>query len=295
MAFLLGEHVRVPGLVELIVQYARSVVYVWRSNGACDTFDPETGGWAVGSVVLKNWCGTVASAAGQLYFYASGVMYRPRPDGTFTRDVSPWEALLRLLPDTRVATFKNHMYLVGGHLPLDGAIRYCPTTARWEQCPGLLDSRFHHELVPLGHRLYAIGGATHFPACRTLSSVETFDGRRWTAVASLRRARSLAACAACRGRLYVCGGSTAEVHTADATVEVYDPRRNTWSFVAPLPVPVRSATAFAVSGMLYVCGGVGPGYLGSRAVQRYDPTRDRWERLPTDCPWSMQHHTCAVV
>ncbi|WP_033289141.1 Kelch repeat-containing protein [Amycolatopsis jejuensis] len=87
------------------------------------------------------------------------------------------------------------------------------------------------------------------------------------------------------GRVYVAGG----VHfTADGRltttnrVEVYDPRRNSWSEVAPLPVALNHPNLAAVGGRLYVLGGLAGGDSW-RAVPDsyvYEPWTGRWTPLP---------------
>ena len=78
-------------------------------------------------------------------------------------------------------------------------------------------------------------------------------------------------------KLYIAGGQS-----ADATpivydqVSRYDSTTNTWSNVAPLPVPVSQAATGAANGKIYVAGGFIGGTSVTNALRIYDIATNTW-------------------
>lgn len=96
-------------------------------------------------------------------------------------------------------------------------------------------------------------------------------GDSWRDICPLRQARPRCRLVALDGHLYAIGGECL------ATVERYDPRRDRWAFVAPLP-----RDAFAVAHAATACDGdifVTGGTLRSLLL-RYDPRGDSWATNP---------------
>lgn len=146
---------------------------------------------------------------------------------------------------------------------------------------------------------------------RVHESVEIWNARdnSWRELSPMREARFLHAAAIDRsGRLFVFGGSAADPSTmqekgesaesfrrrADenataanaslASVEMYDPKTNTWSARASLPTPRQAMGAdLGADGRIYVVGGA-PSYAHPRpmaVVEIYDPVTDTWETGPS--------------
>lgn len=113
--------------------------------------------------------------------------------------------------------------------------------------------------------------------------------RGWFPLASTNIPRAEAAAATVRGRIYLAGGFTTGLVTTNQ-VERYDPRRDRWRFVSPMPITLNHPAAVGHRGKLYVLGGYRQGVSNpglstraldaSRAFLRYDPETDRWSRLP---------------
>jgi N-acetylneuraminic acid mutarotase len=58
--------------------------------------------------------------------------------------------------------------------------------------------------------------------------------------------------------------------------EVYDPRLDSWTTVAPMPTPRHGIGAVAIDGRIYVPGGATREGLGAvAAVEAYDTPSDR--------------------
>lgn len=82
--------------------------------------------------------------------------------------------------------------------------------------------------------------------------------------------------AALAGRIYVIGGFNATGGVV-ATVEVYDPARDAWASVKPLPVAGHHVNAAPVGGKLYVVGMLqGTSFTASGLSYAYDPGADEW-------------------
>ncbi len=115
-----------------------------------------------------------------------------------------------------------------------------------------------------------------------VSMAQAQDTGRWLKFAPLQIPRGEVAVAEVLGKIYVIGGFDGERRTS-AVVEVYDPSRDQWSQIAPLPRGLNHPMAVGWQGKLYVLGGyLGPG-LGNATnlVFEYDPTKNEWqERAP---------------
>jgi N-acetylneuraminic acid mutarotase len=119
---------------------------------------------------------------------------------------------------------------------------------------------------------------------QTTAAVERYDLRRnrWRRVADMPLALNHPAAAAWRGRLYVVGGYTGAgggLAGESAALLRYDPARDRWSRLPPMPTP-RAALAVGVIGnRLYAAGGA----AGGRALttlEVFDLRRRRWRSGP---------------
>ena len=79
--------------------------------------------------------------------------------------------------------------------------------------------------------------------------------RTWERVASMSQRRSYVAAAELAGRIYAAGGLVGATGRPLATVSRYDPGRDAWTTLAPLPEPRAGAGAAGHDGALYVIGG----------------------------------------
>ena len=106
---------------------------------------------------------------------------------------------------------------------------------------------------------------------------------RWRTLARSILARTEVAAARIGGRAYVVGGFAAPGGATSDVVEVYDLARDRWARVKPIPQAVNHAAAVAYDGDLYVVGGytAAAGLVAeTNALWRYEPSAERWSRLP---------------
>ena len=106
----------------------------------------------------------------------------------------------------------------------------------------------------------------------------------WTYAQAMSQRRSYIAAAQLGEEIYAAGGMVGESGRRLATFQRFDPKTNAWQTLAPLPQPVRAATAAALPGAVYVIGG-DPVHGDGREVYAYDVARGVWEeRAPLPAP-----------
>lgn len=118
-------------------------------------------------------------------------------------------------------------------------------------------------------------------------AVSNTDGEKWQIISELPTQRTGFATAVVDGKIYLIGGTPFQNRHGPyglSTVEVYDPKTNSWEQVADMPTPRTSTEAAVVNGTIYVCGGYNG--IDNRAVnlkfldivEAYDPKTDTWAR-----------------
>lgn len=139
--------------------------------------------------------------------------------------------------------------------------------------------------------IYVIGGDNC--SCVPLTTVEEYDPETnsWRARAALPTGRwNLGAATGADGRIYAVGGQGGEPCGANVlgTVEVYDPRFDTWTTCASMPTPRSSLGVVAgANGKIYAIGGEDQtGILD--IVEEYDPISDTWTQK-ADMPYAQSH------
>ena len=94
------------------------------------------------------------------------------------------------------------------------------------------------------------------------------------------------------GLIYTFGGETGhEVYHRQQTGNyAYDPSTDTWTTLAPIPIPLShdEATTFIRNGMLVIAGGQTDDAASTNIIQEYDPATDRWFLLPSTLPQILQ-------
>lgn len=104
--------------------------------------------------------------------------------------------------------------------------------------------------------------------------------RPWSNGAAMPSQRSEVAAAEVGGKVYVVGGfgqGAGGGLTVEAIVDEYDPAKDQWRTVAPLPMGVHHPASASVGGKLYVMGGYDDGGRPLNRVFEYDPAVNRWQ------------------
>ncbi|MBI4854169.1 MAG: hypothetical protein HY819_20420 [Acidobacteria bacterium] len=105
----------------------------------------------------------------------------------------------------------------------------------------------------------------------------------WSRTRPVNDARQEVGVAELNGKIYLIGGfrtsSSGRLEVA-TTVEVYDPKTDQWSFVAPLPEPLHHTTAVSLAGRVYVIGGYNTlSFNPVASAYRYDPQANQWTKI----------------
>ena len=152
--------------------------------------------------------------------------------------------------------------------------------------PMLKDARQHHTATLLLDGRVLVVGGRGADGLSTLASCELFDPKKnkWSSCAPLSVARSHhAATALDDGRLLVTGGTTHESsegqnrYVALASAEIYDPKKNAWTTVAPMTDARNGHTAtLLLDGTVLVVGGAREQRQHLTSVERFDPKVNTW-------------------
>jgi N-acetylneuraminic acid mutarotase len=92
-------------------------------------------------------------------------------------------------------------------------------------------------------------------------------------------------------KLYVIGGRPTGKSSNLNVNEVFDPKSNSWTTLAPMPTERGGIAAAAVNGEIYVFGGESPDTTFN-AVEKYSPQKNVWT---ADVPMPTPRHGLAAV
>ena len=127
--------------------------------------------------------------------------------------------------------------------------------------------------------VYLTGGDTSQGRSQALYAYDP-STRVWTSRAPYPgTARDHVGIAAAAQSLYILGGIVAWPAPAVSTVQRYDVVANTWTEVAPLPLPRGSMAVAPINGKIYAAGGLRDGAAVSDFTV-YDPAANVWQTLP---------------
>ncbi len=197
-----------------------------------------------------------------------------------------------------IAALAGEIWVLGGYTySADGGDRrkvldlveiYDPKIRRWRRGPPLDVPRAELVALTAGERLYVIGGADEKRELTSVLSIAAGEGR-WRVEPEAPRAFRQASGCTLDGRIYI-GRSRSDEHPQVPGLYVYDPRRRTWwTGAAPMPIgPPNAPLTAAFRGEVWVMGGWGTKH--GRAVYRYAPTTDTWQRgpdLPIPLGWGV--------
>lgn len=204
------------------------------------------------------------------------------------------------------AVVNGRIYVIGGagedSKPFGSVQVYDPATGTWAARANMPTSRGLFGTSAEGGTIYAIGGTTR--GLDKLAVVEAYDTATdtWTRRADMPTPRNALSAAVVDGKIYAIGGwgydrpkggweSIDPTTTGQdfSTMEVYDPKTDTWATRAHMPTPRSHMTASAFGGKIYAIGG-GARIVAGRSgewlplLEVYDTATNRWARaadLPT--------------
>jgi len=188
-----------------------------------EIYDADADLWTSGAdLPAARSGGAVAAAAGKLYVFGGNVGSDTLLSSTLEYDpVSQVWAERAPMPSgarsqAAAAALNGHIYVAGGWPALRTLERYDPATDSWEVLAPMPTGRQSPGLVSLDGHLYAIGGGDGWEG---LSTVERYDPATgsWVRFAPLDSpVRAGVAAVATAGRIFVFGGSDAEVSANSA-------------------------------------------------------------------------------
>ncbi|WP_240741689.1 kelch repeat-containing protein [Deinococcus sp. KSM4-11] len=209
------------------------------------------------------------------------------------------------------------IYMAGGFLgnhpgpQTDHVWRYDTHTDTWTALPPLPGARGAGALVRVGRDLHYFGGTERTDAGLYLRDdsdhwVLNLDvPTAWQSRAPLPNARNHIGAVVLDGLIYAVGGQHLgdEAHGDLRDVHRYDPATDSWTSIAPLPLPLGHITASTViwNGRIVVVGGVTLATNGgaiegkeSNTVLTYDPSLNKWSAL-TSLPGPRQSPVAGVI
>jgi N-acetylneuraminic acid mutarotase len=185
------------------------------------------------------------------------------------------------------------LYVVGGYdnmrKPSNKLFVYDPTNNKWQEGKPMPTVRGALTAAFINGTLYAIGGNSTNP----LNTNEAYDPQNntWIEKAPMPTARHHHASAIADGKLYVFGGRQLDNSTKSFIItldkdEMYDPEKNTWITLEPMPSKRGGlAAANSSNGQINVIGGeIPPGSNETIRMfynnEKYDPKTNKWTSEP---------------
>jgi N-acetylneuraminic acid mutarotase len=198
------------------------------------------------------------------------------------------------------------LYIVGGlgtsNFATNVVEAYEPRTGAWATKAPLPTARAGVAVAAVDGTLYAIGGVEIGYFTNTnYRVVEAYNPitNTWVQKSPMPTARCCMAIAVIDGLVYVAGGTRSAGHSvseSSASLEVYDPKTDSWLTKAPMPIGRGSVAGGVVDRLFYVAGGTLDGSTASiqSRVEAYDPSSNSWN-LRTPMPTSRAAAGAAAV
>jgi N-acetylneuraminic acid mutarotase len=260
------------------------------SVATVQVYDPATDSWRL-TTPLPMALNHIMAASANGRLYVIGGQPTAEGNGPFVNTVYEYDpagatwTTRAPMPTARssgaAAVIDGRIYVAGGRPPRgsDFAV-YDPRQNAWRALPNLPTQRNHLAAAAIGGRVYVVGGrfGAGFQSDRT-DAVEVYDpaANTWTARAQMPRPRGGVNGLEALGCVHIFGGEgNPDVPSGVfPDHDVYNPQTNTWTKLAPMPIPVHGVTGAAfVNGLIYLPGGgtsIG-GSSGSTHHQVYRPS-----------------------
>ena len=171
---------------------------------------------------------------------------------------------------SRADTQKSNPFSDHSAAPTDQMLVLSP---RWSSRAPMPSTRARLAVVALDGLVYAIGGDVS-GAVVTLNEAYSPEQNAWQSRAAKPTAVSNVGAVAVGGLIYVPGGMLADGHVTDV-FETYDPVKDVWAALKPLPQPLCAYAIAALDSRIYLFGGWdGQHYLDT--VRVYETLTGAW-------------------
>jgi N-acetylneuraminic acid mutarotase len=254
---------------------------------AHQVYDPTKDSWRTVAPLPRNLDHIQGVALDGRIYYVGGLAAWPKPHvGSVyiydpeTDRFSSARPMARGRGAGGVAAYRGKIYYAGG-LHDGRAVSwfdvYDPKRNSWSRLPDMPRARDHFHAAVVGGRLYAIGGRDTMLG-KEIAATDAFDfatGKWVTGLAPIPTTRGGFAAAVVGREILVIGGE--DKHRAHAEVEAYDPRRDRWRSLDPMPTARHGTQAVVCDGAVYVAtGGAAPeGDHPTDVLESYTPPGSR--------------------
>ncbi|MCR9143969.1 MAG: DUF6519 domain-containing protein [bacterium] len=223
-------------------------------------YDPATDSWSDGPTGMSLRHNGAGAVVHNTIYYLTGQVQGPAGDVTTNEAYSPAIYF--------AAQCKSDAVVPPAPAP-------APFQLDWTAIAALPSDRVGGVAATVNDRAYYIGGDDAGAAAT--ASLYEYDPAQdlWTQRASAPGARTYAAGVVHDDRIYVFAGiQNGVIQTAS---DVYDPVRNEWSSLEPIPSSrFYVGAAKTLSGRIFVVGGRDSGGTGLPTNEEYDPVADAW-------------------
>lgn len=265
---------------------------VWKPIGMVYEYDPATDKWTKKKpMALPAHHVALAEYHGKIYAFGGFVAPTSGPaawvpiNNSWEYDpaTDSWKALAPM-PMKRgspvAAAVGDKIYVIGGATTPPGSTQisidfsheqvglgnvqeYDPVHDTWRERAPMPTPRNHAAIGVVNGKIYVIGGrvgAAFISIATDVSAVEEYDPAtdHWSAPrARMPTARSALVGGVYEGRIYVAGGEIQDPHMMATfrTVEAYDPAKNAWEEMPPMPVSRHGLAGGVIGKRLYLVGG----------------------------------------
>ena len=248
-----------------------------------DAYDTRDDSWTtVAPLPLALNHGNVATVNGKIYvlgglnatgavFGAVGNSYQYDPVQDQWTELAPMPAGTER-GSAAIGVHGTKIYLAGGLqrlvvLPggpqdsVDTVSVFETKTSKWSQLPRLPARRDHVGGAIIHGTFYVLGGRDRGlvnvrDTVYALDLGAPYDG--WSERAKMPTARGGVATGVVKNKIYIFGGEGNPANGSRGVFpqnEVYDPRRDRWQRLAPMPIPRHGTGAVAIGNTIYIPGG----------------------------------------
>jgi DNA-binding CsgD family transcriptional regulator len=197
-----------------------------------------------------------------------------------------WWAILVVLGTLIIGAF-----LIGQNAADNNPEPVTESDNRWQTLAPLPDKTSRLAAISYNNFLYAIGGETEEGASSHTWQYD-ININQWAALEDKPTAVKDIKAGLIGELIYVPGGVD-DAGKVSTTLEIFDPRTETWSAGAPLPHPISAYALATNEGQLYLFGGWNGEYVQDLTLI-YDPTSNTWTE-GSPMPTARAYASAAVV